>query len=363
MNEKDQAIIELIKQDPFLSQQEMAEKLNMSRPTLANAISRLIREGAIVGRAYILPRENEIICIGGANVDRKFHLTDDIQMGTSNPANVLQSVGGVARNVAENLGRLGHTVRLITAAGQDSEWKYIEQESAAFMNLQSVEFTSVSTGSYTAVLEPSGEMKVAFAVMEVYDYLTPDVLGKSESLLRTSSMMIADLNLPKETINYLRMVALESEIELVIVAVSSPKMDRLPEQLNGIGWLICNVDEAEAFLKTSIESQKQWETAAKELCSRGVKNAIVTWGSKGVILCPENGEPIHFAAKELDHLYDATGAGDAFVGGLVHGRLTGYSLHQSITAGQTNAFHTLQSSDTVRKELTANLLINEMEEY
>ncbi|MFC4410175.1 carbohydrate kinase [Chungangia koreensis] len=361
MSIKDQAIIDLIKQFPFLSQQEMAEKLNMSRPALANAISRLIREGKIIGRAYILPEENEIICIGGANVDRKFHLKNVMKQGTSNPAEVSQSVGGVARNVAENLGRLGHKVRLITAAGQDSEWTFIEQESLPFMNLQSVEFTSVSTGSYTAVIEPTGEMSVALAVMDVYEYLTPAVLSKSESFLRNASMLLTDLNCPKDTIDYLRKIALESDVELTVVAVSSPKMDRLPDNLLGVNWLICNVDEAEAYLNVDIQDQKTWEAAAQELCNRGVTNAIVTWGSKGVVACTRDKSTLHFSAEKLNHMSDATGAGDAFVGGLIHGRITGWPLEMSIQAGQTNAFQTLQSSHTVRKELTANSLRNEME--
>ena len=43
----------------------------MSRPALANIISQLIKTGKITGRAYIFPENKEIICIGGANVDRK----------------------------------------------------------------------------------------------------------------------------------------------------------------------------------------------------------------------------------------------------------------------------------------------------
>lgn len=72
MNEREQAVLALIRQNPFMSQQEMADKMNLSRPVLANLVSSLTKQGKIVGRAYILPEENEIICIGGANLDRKF---------------------------------------------------------------------------------------------------------------------------------------------------------------------------------------------------------------------------------------------------------------------------------------------------
>ena len=73
MNDKEAAIVELFRKNPFLTQQEMADQLNMSRPALANFISGLMKRGIITGRAYILSEDNEVVCIGGANVDRKFH--------------------------------------------------------------------------------------------------------------------------------------------------------------------------------------------------------------------------------------------------------------------------------------------------
>ena len=132
----------------------MADALQISRPSLANIISGLIKQGKILGRAYILPEDREIICIGGANIDRKFHLNDRTQLGTSNPASMTVSVGGVARNIAENLGRLDHNVRLLTVAGNDSDWELIAGESSAYMDVSDVgQLIGKSTGSYSAVLD------------------------------------------------------------------------------------------------------------------------------------------------------------------------------------------------------------------
>ena len=135
LNEKETAIVELLRKNPFLTQQEMADQLDMSRPALANLISGLMKRGIITGRAYVLSKENEVVCIGGANVDRKFHLKDAAQQGTSNPARMSVSVGGVARNVAENLGRLDYTVRLLTVAGNDADWRLIETGERRHMSM------------------------------------------------------------------------------------------------------------------------------------------------------------------------------------------------------------------------------------
>ncbi len=117
----------------------MADAMNLSRPVLANLVSSLTKQGKIVGRAYILPEENEIICIGGANLDRKFHVKGNVQFGTSNPASSSFSVGGVGRNIAENLGRLNHQVTLLTTAGKDADLQAIPEGSGSFMYLRYVQ--------------------------------------------------------------------------------------------------------------------------------------------------------------------------------------------------------------------------------
>ncbi|HLE52835.1 MAG TPA: PfkB family carbohydrate kinase, partial [Anaerolineales bacterium] len=63
--------------------------------------------------------ESPVLVIGGAGVDLVGRLTGELRAGTSNPANIRTSFGGVARNVAENLARLGRSVKLITAIGDD----------------------------------------------------------------------------------------------------------------------------------------------------------------------------------------------------------------------------------------------------
>lgn len=197
MNEKEQLVYQLIKQNPYLSQLEMAEQLGMSRPALANTISALIKKGEIIGRAYVLPQKNRIVAIGGANVDRKFHIEGHVQLGTSNPSNVSESVGGVARNIAENLGRLGNQVKLLTTIGADNDGQLVEQASHAYINLDLVErLPQQSTGSYTAVLDDHGELVVAMANMSIYDELKPNVLIKHEAALQNAACIIIDLNCP-----------------------------------------------------------------------------------------------------------------------------------------------------------------------
>jgi sugar/nucleoside kinase (ribokinase family) len=62
----------------------------------------------------------EVVVIGGANMDVKGRAAERHQQGTSNPGTVTVSPGGVGRNIAENLARLGIDAALITALGHDA---------------------------------------------------------------------------------------------------------------------------------------------------------------------------------------------------------------------------------------------------
>lgn len=365
MNEKEQQLMQLLRRNPYSSQQELAEQLGLSRPAVANLLSSLTKRGYIEGRAYVLADEDEIICIGGANVDRKFHVTGTVAEGTSNPAALSVTIGGVARNVAENLGRLGHPVRLLTTAGNDADWELIAAHSAPYMDLSSVQLVpGASTGSYSAVLDADGELVIAMAVMDVYQSLDRSYIAPLERRLARAKLLVADLNVSKETVELIRSLAVRHQVPLAIVPVSGPKMANLPDSLEGVSWFICNEDEAETLTGVTIQTADDWKAAVQKLLDRGVAHVIVTRGKRGVMAGDQDTGGIrHHEAIPGIRVEDVTGAGDAFVSGVLHAAAGGKALHDAIRYGLVNAAKTLESDATVRPELTAAHLQNELEEY
>lgn len=357
MNEKEKLVFQLIKENPYLSQQEMSEQLGMSRPALANTISALVKRGEIVGRAYVLPEKNQIITIGGANVDRKFSIEGTAQLGTSNPATVSESVGGVARNIAENLGRLGNRISLLTTIGDDHDGQLIDQTSNAYINFDLVEkLKDAKTGSYTAILDHEGELVIAMANMSIYEQLVPAVLEKHEAILQNASCIIIDLNCPVETVQYAQDFALQRQIPFVIVPVSSPKMVHMPASLEGVSYFICNRDEAETYLNMKFETFNSYEEAVSQLLQKGAKSVLLTLGETGVIAGNEHGIT-HFPAIKTTQIVDVTGAGDAFVSAFLHGVLNNIVFEDAVQLGLVSASKTLQSDKTVRPDLTKENLI------
>ncbi|WP_019156727.1 carbohydrate kinase [Robertmurraya massiliosenegalensis] len=362
LSDKEKTLLQLIRKNPYISQQELAAALSISRPTVANLISGLMKKGYIAGRAYVLSKDEPIVCIGGANIDRKFHVKEKVQVGTSNPVKSTQSAGGVARNIAENLGRLGLNVSLLTCCGQDSDWRYIKEVSSPFMNLDFVSpIGKAATGSYTAILERSGEMVMALADMEVYEFITPKLLENHLSLLKQSKCIIADLNTPKEALEFLCHFSRENKKDIVLIPVSSPKMKRLPKKLDDVTWVITNCDETEAYFNTKINDANDWSNALNRWLSLGIKNVIITNGKKGALIGNRE-ETLYIPAKEVTEIIDVTGAGDAFSAAVVYSWLEGKSIREIGKAGTINAYKTLQSPYTVRQDLTSIQLQKDMEE-
>ncbi len=363
LTEKERLILDLIRKNPYVSQQELAEVLGLSRPSIANIISGLIKKGDILGRAYILNESQHVICIGGANIDRKFHIKDKVQLGTSNPIYATQNAGGVARNISENLGRLGMEVSLISASGLDTDWSFIEESSSLYMNLETVtQFPEKSTGSYTAVLDSNGELVIALADMEVYEAITPDLILKYEILLNRSKGIVVDLNCPKETIQFLCHFSKSHHLPIFLIPVSAPKMNRLPDELDGVTWLITNRDESETYFHTEIRNAEDWKNAVENWLSLGISNVVITNGKEGSMIGNKEEGVFHVPSIETNEIVDVTGAGDAFSSAVIYSWLEGKSLIEIGKSGSINAYKTLQSPYTVRQDLSAVQLQKDMEE-
>ena len=366
-----QRILALIQRNPYLSQQELSEQVGISRSAVAGHISALTREGLILGRAYVLPQaQRPIVCIGGANIDRKMRTTSPLQMGTSNPVRVQETFGGVARNVAENLARLGAPTQLLTAVGQDPAGAHLlaALRDCGVDTGGCLAVAGVSSGTYTAVLDDSGEMVLALAHMDVCAQQTPEWLRQCAAQRAAASLIVADLNLPAESVAQLLQDAQTSAAPLVIVAVSEPKMANLPADLSGLNLLILNVGELHARVGRNLNTEADITAACREVHAQGVRRIIVTRGAQGVLYSEyseysddhdgkDNGGSLSHIPAPVVTVRDVTGAGDSFSAAVC------WSLYHApddlglaARRGVALSALTVQSEQSVLPDLHADLL-------
>ncbi len=358
MNENEKKVLEIIRQNPFISQRDIGEELGLSRSTVATIISSLNNKNLILGRAYVLNEvDSPIFCFGGINVDRKYSLIENLQLGTSNPAHSQSFVGGVCRNVAENLGRLGHKPEMISVGGYDQDFEFIKKKSQDFVSFQYVkQIPGYSTGSYSAILNKDGEMQFALSVMEVLDEIDVNFISSFQVILAKAKLLVVDLNLPLDTVKYLVEFSKENSIDLIVIPVSSPKMKNLPKDLKGVKWLIVNQDESESFFGVKVKSDLDFDDLSKKWIESGVEQVIITRGNKYSIYRNSKGDVLKFLPPKVEKIVDVTGAGDSYSAGIIHGHLMNFPTEEIIEYALTNAYYTIQTSSTVREDLTRDKL-------
>lgn len=354
---KKQQLLELIRANPFIAQQDLANQLGLSRSAVAGYIAGLIRERKLLGRAYVLPDRRPVVCVGAANLDRKLRTIDAMQLGTSNPATAEEVYGGVARNIAENLARLNLPVALLTAVGDDSAGRNLQDhaDAAGIDTRGSLKLQDVATGTYTAILDDKGELVLALADMALYDRITPAFLASRLPQRSAAAMTVADLNLPADSITALLESARTDNVPLVIVAVSQPKMARLPADLDGLRLLILNRGELETRVDRALPTEADVRAACNEVCAQGARDVIVTCGSQGVYHTRGN-ELVWLAAHQVE-VVDVTGAGDAFSAAVCWSLYQGSDdLTLACRRGLKVAAMTLESPETVSPVLAADIL-------
>ncbi|HEX7983604.1 MAG TPA: carbohydrate kinase [Duganella sp.] len=354
---KKEQLYELIRANPFISQQDLAVGLRLSRSAVAGHIASLIRERRLLGRAYVLPDKRPVLCIGAANLDRKLRSIATMQLGTSNPATAEEVYGGVARNIAENLARLNLPTALLTALGDDGAGRALQDhaERAGIDTRGSLTLTDTATGTYTAILDERGELVVALADMALYDRMTPEFLANRLPQRAAASMTVADLNLPADSVSLLLEGARADHVPLVLVAVSQPKMARLPADLAGLRLLILNRGELETLAGRALPTEADVRLACRAVQARGARDLVVTCGGQGVFHT-RDGELVWLAAHEVD-VVDVTGAGDAFSAAICWSLYQGSDdLTLACRRGLKAAAMTLESHDTVSPMLAADVL-------
>ena len=292
-----------------------------------------------------------VVCLGGANVDRKLRVAAPMRPGSSNPATARETFGGVARNVAENLARCGVPVQLLSAVGQDAAGRALLDGAAhAGIDVHAVQsIDGALTGSYTAVLDTDGSLFVALAHMDLCEQLTPDWLAQHADVCRGAALVVADLNLPAATLAVLVTAAAEDAAPpLVLVAVSEAKMARLPQRLHGVRLLVLNRGELAAWAGTDVLAD-----GVAQLRAAGVRDVVVTLGEAGLCHTAAAGALVFLAAPVVpaEAVVDVTGAGDALAAGLCHGLWTGAVAEQGWSRTCAHALGraalTVQSAETV----------------
>ena len=302
-----------------------------------------------------------LLIIGAASIDTKGRADQIIQAGTSTPGSIRVSVGGVGRNIAENLARLGEPVILLSAVGSGGSGRRILQQ-AAECDIDTSHMLvdhEHHTAAYLAVLDDTGN-----AVMSIDDMginrtlITPDFVYRRRSLFRDARMIAIDANLSTATLNTIFRMARKYGVPICADPTTASLAPRLCPHIADLTLVTPNAAEAEALCEIQVTGRESGLIAAHRLISLGVKIAIVTLGATGLIYATSQ-ESGHVPAIECE-IVDFTGAGDALTAAVIFGLLNDFPIDEAVRLGARAAALTLQSRETVCPTLSLERLYDQL---
>ena len=359
LTEREQQIVALLRRDPLIGSAAIAEQLGTTRTAVNVHLSNLGKKGVILGRGYLLSDQPGVVVIGGANIDVKAYSTAPAAQHTSNPGRGSMTPGGVGRNIAENLARLGTRTHLIAALGRDALGDgLLAQTSAAGVRLEHIERTDLPTGTYTAILDSDGELIVAVADMAATDALGPDHVSRARDLIAAAGLLVLDGNLAPATLEHARDLAGTAEVRTILEPVSVPKAHILAATITADRPLFAvtpNRDELTALTGLPARTDRQLGLAADRLHRRGVEHVWVRLGVDGSFLSSSTTAGTFIPAVPTT-VQDVTGAGDAGLAGFCHALLEGLGPVDAARYGHAAAALTIASRHTVRPDLTPRLV-------
>lgn len=352
MTNREQQVLGLIRDNPLISQQSLADRLGISRSAVAGHIMNLTAKGLIKGRGYVLTESPFVAVIGGANMDIHGAPARPLQLRDSNPGSVRSSPGGVARNVAENLARLGVDTRLVAPLGNDHHGDLLERQGrAAGIDMRhTYRVDGAQTSTYVAILDDAGDMLAAISDMDILDTLDAERLRTLEPMLRQASAIVLDTNLRDDALAWL--TSTFPDKPLFVDTVSVAKANRIRPYLGSVHTLKPSRAEAEAIAGISAATPARLPALAAWFHNRGVERLFVSLGDGGVFHSTPHGCGLEPPSPVEGPVRNASGAGDALLAGLVYGWVREWPLSDSLRFGMAAARLTLAHPLTINPDMS-----------
>ena len=236
--------------------------------------------------------------------------------------------GGKGANQAVAAAKLGHPTFMVGNVGDDSFGPQLRQAlEDVGVKTDAVKSVSGSSGVALITIGAGGENNIV-VVPGANALLTPDQLEQATPVLRQAGLILAQLEIPLDTVEYLGNFAVKNGIPLMLDP--APARDLPASLLKNVNWLTPNESETEILVKQNLRADDRANTfaAAEQLLAAGPQHVLLKLGAQGCMIA-ERGQPQQLIPAFPIEAVDSTAAGDAFNAAFAIGLLRGESPSES----------------------------------
>jgi pseudouridine kinase len=304
---------------------------------------------------------NKVIIIGASIVDVIGMPLLPLKKGDSTPGKVLVSAGGVARNIAENIQRIGINVTLISAIGNDLFGKVIVTNANELkINInQSIIHNEKPTSFYLLITNDSGNPELAISDTSIIEVISQSFIESKRDLIEKHKIIVIDTNLPTETINYL--AESFNNQDIFIDLVSTAKAKKAKELIGKFHTIKPNIEEAEVLSDIKYNNENDLLKMRDYFLHKGVKQLFISMGEKGSFYA--NSEIHGIISGRNVSIVNSSGAGDAYMAGLIYSYLKDKTIKETACFASACSLIAMQKESAVNPQISLKMINNYIKKY
>lgn len=284
-----------------------------------------------------MPGQKPIVVVGSINMDlvavtERIPAAGETVIGTDFQIHP----GGKGANQAVAIARLGYPVWLIGCLGNDVFGAQLRSN----LHGAGVEISGVSTcegasGVAVIVVSETGENSIV-VTPGANVRVTPRELAANIEIIRRAGIVLTQLEIPLETVQYLAEFCAREDVPLILDP--APARDLPLKIFKRIAWFTPNETEAAFFTGRKGDNRDPVAPVevAKGLLAKGNRGVVLKMGPHGAYIASQEGVSVQVAAVPVKAI-DTTAAGDAFNGGFATGLMLGKSPLESARFASTVA--------------------------
>ncbi|MDU6877301.1 carbohydrate kinase family protein [Clostridium tepidum] len=299
-----------------------------------------------------------VLVIGASVVDIFGFSCCDYKAYNSNPGKIKISFGGVCRNIAENLSKVGVNTKLISILGEDDNGKCMLEHSRkiGYDMEDSLILKNATTPTYMAILDEKGEMVSGVADMKSIDKMDSKFIDSKATIIEKSEYTVLDSDNAK-ILEYI-LKKFKGKTKFILDPVSAEKAKNIKHLIKYFHTIKPNIHEAEVLSGFKIKSIEDLKKAAEYFISLGIENVFISLDAEGIYY-KNKFEEGKIKANKVK-VKNVTGAGDAFVAGIAYGYMNKLSLKETVKFAITMANLTIAHENTINPDLNYNIVENNM---
>lgn len=301
-----------------------------------------------------MKKESYMLVLGASVVDIFGFTYSNYTSHNSNPGSVKVSFGGVSRNIAENMARVGVNTKFISVVGDDENGRsMIEHSKVIGYDMdESLVLQNSGTPTYMAVLDEKGEMVSAIADMKSIDQLNSKFIDSKADIIKESSYLFLDADKP-DLLEYI-LLKFRNKTRFILDPISTEKAKSIKHLLHHFYAIKPNRLEAEALIGFKIRNEHDLERAGKHFLDMGIKNVFISLDEDGIYYA--NSETSGVMKIANPRVVNVTGAGDSFVAGLGYGYNNKLTIEEMVKFAVAMSTITIDHEDTINPEMSLDFV-------